>query len=214
MTGRTVVLMGGGGFGTFARDLAVFAGWEPAGILDNNLSKGTLVNGCPVLGDLNLLEDAALREKHHFIASIQKPSLRRDWSRRVLALGGRLATIIHPSVARSPSAAVGAGVMINAFSFAYANARVGDFCIVESHCSVGTEVEVGECSMLAPGVLVNRAARIGDECFVGSGAVLNPDVVVGRNCLIGANATVVKNLPDNVVAAGSPARILRENSIS
>jgi acetyltransferase-like isoleucine patch superfamily enzyme len=47
---------------------------------------------------------------------------------------------------------------------------------------------------------------------VGAGAVLLPGVVIGRNALIGAGAVVVKDVADDAVVVGNPARMLRQVS--
>lgn len=210
--GKRIVILGGGGFGTFARDLCEFSGNEPIGILDNFKPKGELVNGCPILGPIELVEDENLRNSCEFTVAIRDFHLRRSWSNRIKALGGKLATLIHPSVVVSPSAMLGEGIMINAFTFVYANAVIGDFSIIESHCMIGTEIVVGDACMIAPGVHINRQAKVGEDTFIGSCAVFVPNVTVGRNCLIGAGAAVVRDIPDGKVAAGVPARILRDNT--
>jgi len=57
----------------------------------------------------------------------------------------------------------------------------------------------------------NRApVRIGAGTWVGSGAVVMADV--GRNTVIGAGAVVTRPIPDGVVAAGVPARVLKQRS--
>ena len=42
--------------------------------------------------------------------------------------------------------------------------------------------------------------------WIGSGAVILPGVTVGRNAIVGANAVVTKNVPDNYIARGVPAK--------
>jgi sugar O-acyltransferase (sialic acid O-acetyltransferase NeuD family) len=210
---KKVVFLGAGGFGGFARDLCEFAGREPYGFLDSYKPKGLLVNGCPVLGPINLVDEPNLHRECEFIITVQDFALRRNWARRIEAAGGTLTRLFHPSVVISPSAAIGKGVMINAFSFVYANAVVGDLSIIESHCNIGTEVTVGEVCMVAPGVHLNRGASVGERTFLGSCSVSRPLVKIGQGCLIGAGAVVVKDIPDFKVAAGVPAEILRDNVI-
>lgn len=50
--------------------------------------------------------------------------------------------------------------------------------------------------------------RIGNNCFIGCGAVIMGGVTVGNNVIIGTKSVVTKNIPDGVVAAGIPARII------
>jgi serine O-acetyltransferase len=50
---------------------------------------------------------------------------------------------------------------------------------------------------------------IGDNVLIGAGAKILGDVIIGNNVVIGANAVVVESVPDNCVAAGVPARIIK-----
>ena len=57
---------------------------------------------------------------------------------------------------------------------------------------------------------VTTMVRIGQGSWIGSAAVVMADV--GRNSVIGAGAVVTANIPDNVIAAGVPARVVRSRS--
>ena len=49
---------------------------------------------------------------------------------------------------------------------------------------------------------------IGDNTFVGADAIVMPGVKIGNNCIIGTGSIVTKDVPDNTVYAGSPARFI------
>lgn len=49
---------------------------------------------------------------------------------------------------------------------------------------------------------------IGDNTNIGWNVIILPGVTIGKNCVIGAGAVVTKDIPDNTVAAGVPARVL------
>lgn len=53
---------------------------------------------------------------------------------------------------------------------------------------------------------------IGDNVYIGNNAMILPGVVIGSNVLIAAGAIVTKNVPDGVVVAGNPARIIESIS--
>ena len=90
-----------------------------------------------------------------------------------------------------------------------------------------TEIYVGDSVMIGPNVTLataahpaspelrrktaqyNRAIRIGANVWIGAGAILLPGVAVGENSIIGAGSVVTKSIPANVVAVGSPCRVLR-----
>lgn len=89
-----------------------------------------------------------------------------------------------------------------------------------SHCWL---IQIGDNVTLAPRVhvlahdasLINHLgyARIGnvvigDNVFVGADSVILPNVTIGNNSIIGANSTVSRDIPANVVAAGSPAKVI------
>jgi maltose O-acetyltransferase len=49
---------------------------------------------------------------------------------------------------------------------------------------------------------------IGKNCFIGDSVKILPHVTVGDNCIVGAGAVVTKNIPENCVAAGNPAKVI------
>lgn len=50
---------------------------------------------------------------------------------------------------------------------------------------------------------------IGDNVWIGGNTVINPGVYIGNNVVIGSGSVVTKDLPDNVIAAGNPCKVLR-----
>lgn len=51
---------------------------------------------------------------------------------------------------------------------------------------------------------------IGNNVYIGTGAYIMPGVQIGNNCIIGAKALVTKNIPDNSVAVGIPAKVIED----
>ncbi|MGN1415758.1 MAG: sugar O-acetyltransferase [Oscillospiraceae bacterium] len=54
------------------------------------------------------------------------------------------------------------------------------------------------------------AVTIGDNCWIGGNAVICPGVTIGSGSVIGAGSVVTRDIPDNVIAAGDPCRVIRE----
>ncbi len=50
---------------------------------------------------------------------------------------------------------------------------------------------------------------IGDNVYIGNNALIMPGITIGSNVIIGAGSVVTKNVPDNVVVAGNPAKIIK-----
>ncbi|MBI4196750.1 MAG: sugar O-acetyltransferase, partial [Deltaproteobacteria bacterium] len=51
-----------------------------------------------------------------------------------------------------------------------------------------------------------RPVRLKRGCWIGVGAVIMPGVTIGQNAIVAANAVVTRDLPDNMIARGIPAR--------
>lgn len=58
-----------------------------------------------------------------------------------------------------------------------------------------------------------RPITIGDGCFIGANSIILKGTVLGRNCVVGAGSVVSGTFPDNVIIAGNPAKIIKENRL-
>lgn len=54
-----------------------------------------------------------------------------------------------------------------------------------------------------------KTVTIGDDCWIGGGAIILPGVTIGNNCIVGAGSVVTKDIPDNSVYAGNPAKPIK-----
>ena len=82
---------------------------------------------------------------------------------------------------------------------------------------VNKDVRIGRNCRIHVGVNIGGydggVPTIGDDVYIGPGAKIFGGIIIGNNVSIGANAVVNKSLPDNVVVAGIPAKILKEKVI-
>lgn len=85
----------------------------------------------------------------------------------------------------------------------HGSAEIGDDCMIRQGVTLGNRY-VQRAS---------EAPRIGNGVDIGAGAKILGAVVVGNNAIIGANAVVIKDVPDDHVAVGVPARVFPRNSM-
>ena len=62
----------------------------------------------------------------------------------------------------------------------------------------------------ATGVEHGEPITVGDDVWIGGNAVICPGVTIGNRCIIAAGAVVVKDVPDDTMVGGNPARIIRQ----
>ena len=59
---------------------------------------------------------------------------------------------------------------------------------------------------------ITKPITIGDECYIGNNVIILPGVTIGNHCIIGAGAIVSRDIPDNSVAVGVPARVIKSTN--
>lgn len=116
---------------------------------------------------------------------------------------------IHPSSIIGRDVCIGNGTVIAPGAILNTNVKIGEHCIVNTKASVGHDVTLGDFSTLAPGSTIGGNTDIGNLSTVSLGASVIHKTNIGNNTVIGAGATVVKNIPDGVVAYGTPAQVIR-----
>ena len=81
---------------------------------------------------------------------------------------------------------------------------------------IGNNVTISDARLLTHDASTEKAVGyskcgkiiIGDNVFIGADAIILPNITIGSNVIIGAGAVVTKDIPDNSIAAGNPARVV------
>lgn len=107
-------------------------------------------------------------------------------------------------------------------NYVYANFNLT--CVDDTHIYIGDNTMIGPNVTLATaghpilprlrekGYQFNLPIHIGKNCWLGAGVIVLPGVNIGDNSVIGAGSIVTKDIPSNVVAYGSPCKVVREIS--
>lgn len=117
---------------------------------------------------------------------------------------------IHPESIIASTAKLESGLIINANAVIQPYAKVGHGCMIHAGVIVEHDCVVGEFVNLAPGVVLAGSVEVGEGTTVCSGAVVVPNVKIGKYSVIGAGSLVLQDIPDHVLAYGTPARIIKE----
>jgi len=119
--------------------------------------------------------------------------------------------IIHDGLDISNTSKLGRGVLINSKVSIAAHTTIGDFVSINRHVSIGHHTNIGDYCSINPGVNIAGNVTIGEGTTIGMGTNILHTVKIGKNSIIGSGSVVTKDIPDNVVAYGSPCKIIREN---
>jgi len=87
--------------------------------------------------------------------------------------------------------------------------RIGNNCMIAPRVSIFTATHPLDAATRVAGFEFARPVTIGDNVWIGGQAVINPGVSIGHNVVVAAGAVVTKDVPDGVVVAGVPARVIR-----
>lgn len=93
---------------------------------------------------------------------------------------------------------------------------IGDNCLFGNNVTVyGVNHNYADrCRLISEQGYENKPVIIGNDVWVGAGAIILPGVTIGNKSVIAAGAIVTKDVPDFAVAAGVPARVIKERGTS
>ncbi|HEX2358535.1 MAG TPA: acyltransferase [Solirubrobacterales bacterium] len=91
--------------------------------------------------------------------------------------------------------------------------EIGDHVMFANHCFVGDadhRYDDPDSPVTWQGFELRGPVRIGSNCWFGVNCVVTGGVTIGERAVIGANSVVTNDIPPGVIAAGAPAKVIRE----
>lgn len=113
---------------------------------------------------------------------------------------------------------IGNNVFIDSYVRSSGDNFIGNNVTLRFGCTIAREVQVMDGVFISPNVMTIYSnaereglggAKIGENSFIGTAAVIGPSLEIGANSIVGAMAYVNKNVPENVVVVGNPAKIIK-----
>ncbi|MDD5151331.1 MAG: acetyltransferase [Flavobacterium sp.] len=179
---------------------------------DVNADSGDLLYGLfPILKSENEVKDFFYKYGNDFTIGIGNPQLRYILMKKFISLGGNLISCIsNKAIIGSYEVKIGNGCNVLDNAIFSNSASVGKGCIIYYNVTITHDCEIGDFVELSPGATLLGSCKIGSFSKIGSNATILPKIIIGRNVTIGAGAVVTKDIPDNCVAAGIPAKIIKD----
>lgn len=86
---------------------------------------------------------------------------------------------------------------------------ITDYIIINQYTHIGKNLTIYPGVEIGHKVPGGKCPIIGSDCFIGAGAKIFGDIHIGDNVTIAANSVVTKDIPDNCIVAGVPAKIIK-----
>jgi sugar O-acyltransferase (sialic acid O-acetyltransferase NeuD family) len=203
-----VIIVGASGFGRevlqYVHDVHKNPGRvQIKGFLDDDPAALDRVIGVKIVGDTRTYP---IKEDDRFIISLGNPDLRRALAERLVRRGARFLSIVHPTAYVAPTARIGHGCIISPFASVGSYVHLEDHVLLTRYSTAGHDSHVGASCVLSPYSVANGGTRLDHSVFLGTHAVVTPNIQVGAGSKIAAGAVVYRDVPEQSLATGNPAR--------
>ena len=208
------IIVGAGTYGqVYAEYISETGNYELIGFLDDDVAKHTnLINGIPVIGSISLLNVLENKETISVFVPIGNNKIRLSVLSTAENLGFQTPSFIHPSVQIHKSVNIGKAVYILPSTSIMPHTIIEDYVMISMGVNIAHHTILGKGCFLSQGVNVGASIKIGSMSFLGIASTIMTGIRnIGSNTIVGAGAVVLKDVIDNVVVAGVPAKIIRSN---
>lgn len=143
--------------------------------------------------------------------AVGEPAYRVLMLEKVATLGLEPASIISPDSFVSAHAQIGVGTIIAPHCSIQATARIGRNVAVNTAAIIGHDVVVEDHCVLSSMVNLGGGVHVGTLGYIGMGTLVREKLRIGHSAIVGMGSVVHADVPEEVIALGNPARVVRRN---
>lgn len=210
---QDIVIVGAGGFGREVEWLIERINkcnlqWNIIGFADDNLEKGTVIGHSKVVYNIDDLINT--NRKIDVVIAIGNAKVRKEvYNKLKDNLNIVFPNLIDPSVIIE-DIELGKGNIICAGTIITVNVNIKDFVIINLDCTIGHDDIINNFVTIYPSVNVSGNVKIDEETEIGTGTQIIQGKVITKNVIIGAGTVVVKNIEEEGIYIGVPAKRLEK----
>lgn len=213
MSGKILGIWGAGGLGREVLELArIINGtskrWDDFVFIVDGITAAE-INGVRVLE----YEDAKKRFSNlEVVIAIGEPAVREKKFNLLKEDAVKTTTLIHPDVHIPDTTEIGQGVVIQYGCFISCNVTIGNYVYIQPQCNIGHDDKLADGCMISGFANIGGAVSIGNFTYIGLSAIIKEGVAVGDNAIVGMGSAVHKDVPDEMMVLGNPARPIAKNT--
>lgn len=212
---RRYVIWGSAGHAKVLNEAICRLGGEVVALFDNNVKAVSAIPGVPLIGGMEAFHQwvKAVKETEQYYGLIaiggDRGQDRLQLQKLFFDNGIQIEPLIHPNAFVASNVTIGPGTQILAMATVAADVTLGSACIINHKASIDHECQIGDGVHVAPGATLCGCIVVEENALIGAGSVVLPRIRIGRSSIVGAGAVVTKDVPDNAIVVGNPARVLR-----
>ena len=179
-------------------------------IVDPKINKLEISNLIPFVKTENDFKKY-LKKSNYFIVGISGGyGLARSLiSEKLIKCNLKPLNVIHPTAILDKTCKIGEGLQVMPGACVNYFSKIGDFVILNTSSTVDHECIIGKGVHIMGNAYVGGRVKIGDFVTIGSNATIFPDIEIKKGAFIGAGSVVRKNVGENQVVVGNPAKFLK-----
>lgn len=174
----------------------------------NDQGKGTKIDGYPVVGSLSDTQKL-IEEGYYFIYTIYKIGgqvERIQWFKDLNIPEERLAVFIHPQAYVAPNSKLSPGCVVMPGASVSGNTTIGKCTLLMNGAAIGHDNEIGPFNFYTAKSCLGSWIKTGKGVWVGLNSTIRGRTVLEDYSAIGAGAVLTKNVGENEIWVGNPAK--------
>ncbi len=208
---KKYIIWGGTGHAKVIHELLLRQGHSVAAVVDN-AKVDPPIKGVPVLYGEQGLRSWLMQNPDVYmgVAAIGTSGKDRlEISDLLCMLGMKTPSLVHEQAFVATTAHVDVATQVLANACVCAQAVIGRGVIINTGSIIEHDTCINEGTHIAPGTTLAGEVHVGRCCFIGAGSTVLPRIHIGNNSIIGAGSVVTRDVGDNVIAYGAPAKVVR-----
>jgi len=214
---KDIIIIGASGHAKVVIDILETKGeYRIVGLIDLCRKKGERFFGYEILGNDEHRKDICHQYGigHLFIA-IGDNWLRHQVHQKIISTDKDISfvTAVHPSAVIGRDVIIEYGSVVMAGAVVNSSSRIDRFCIINTAASIDHDCHLKDFASVAPNACLGGNVTIDSHSAISIGATVKQGIHIARHTVVGAGATVLDDLPGEVLCYGTPARVIRKRQI-